>query len=145
MEGHGLLQYCLFLYVRKLKFGELKWLFQVHTVIQWGAHSEFWLLSSPFSSMLMSYGFSNARERALCRSYLPVLSGLSKEQGIRWRLSTEHLLISIEHLISSCCFVKSSDKKRSPFLFIFSWETLSPFLLFNETCFLMRNSIRTLL
>lgn len=70
-----------------------------------------------------------------------LLSGLSKGEGIRWKLSTEHLLISIEHLISSCCFVKSSDKKRNPFLFIFSWETLSPFLLFNETCFLMRNLI----
>lgn len=57
-----------------------------------------------------------------------LLPGLSQGEGIRWRLSTEHLLISIEHLISSCCFVKSSDKKRNPFLFIFSWETLSPFL-----------------
>lgn len=44
-----------------------------------------------------------------------LLSGLSKGEGIRWKLSTEHLLISIEHLISSCCFVSSSDKNRNPF------------------------------
>lgn len=145
MASHRLMQCCLFLQMRKWKLGEVKWLFQVHTVIQWSKHSEFWLLSSAFTSTSTLCGFPKLEKGPCVASTCHLLSGLSNREGIRWKLSTEHLLISIEHLISSCCFVKSSDKKRNPFLFIFSWETLSPFLLFNETCFLMRNLIWALL
>lgn len=79
-------------------------------------------LSRAFLGTSTLFGFPRAREKdavwlaPACRLH----SGLSKGEGIRWRLSTGHLLISMEHLISSCCFVKSSDKKRNPFLFIFS-------------------------
>ena len=145
MVSHRLTAMLFIFTDKKLKLGEVKWLFQVHTAIQCSKHSEFWLLSNTFPSTSTLCSFPKLEKGPCVFPTCHLLCGLSEREGIRWTLSTEHLLISIERLISSCCFVKSSNKKRNPFLFIVSWETLSPFLLFNETCFLMRNLICTLL